>query len=372
MKIIKNFNLSFSTSDINFFVKESKKALKRGIVSESYNVIKFQNSFSRWIKSKFAIFNGSGTDSLDIAFRILDKKKKIILQANNFFAAQVALENSAKKESLYCDIELENLGIDPNNLEYLLKKNINKVDSVCLAHMGGIISKYIYDIKYLCKKFNVGLIEDAAHAHGSHKDNIYAGNFGDIGCFSFYPTKVMTTGEGGMIVFNNPHYLDLVKSYKNFGRPDNNPWVREIKGINSKVTEFQAILGLVEMNRVKSRIKKRNIIAARYKENLKDTGYSIIFPFKSYSSFYKIFVFHNKINPNKIEKILNKKNIFLSGKAWPYPLHKQPLYSHLFNLNLPNANFFTENHFCLPIYPELKFNEIDKICFYLRKLEKNI
>ena len=133
------FKLRYSKKEIEYFLDYSMDILKSGFVSESKYVNFFEKSFSKFINVNNSIFVGSGTDALEIAFKATNKDKKIILQSNNFFAAHVALENS-NKEAIYCDLELETLGIDPNHLEYLLKKNINKVDAICLVHTGGIIS----------------------------------------------------------------------------------------------------------------------------------------------------------------------------------------------------------------------------------------
>ncbi len=99
----------------------------------------------------------------------------------------MALEN-ANKQAIYCDLELDSLGIDYNHLEKLLKKD-DEIGAVCIVHTGGLISKNIDKITKLCKKFSVLLIEDAAHAHGSFKNNKHAGTFGDIGCLVFFLQK---------------------------------------------------------------------------------------------------------------------------------------------------------------------------------------
>ena len=113
------------------------------------------------------------------------------------------------------DMEPESFSLCPKDLE--LKLN-DKIGAVIIVHVGGIISHEISKIVDMCKKYNVPLIEDAAHAHLSRVDGYVAGTIGDIGCFSFFPTKVMTTGEGGFISTNNEKYYEKIKSLKNFGR----------------------------------------------------------------------------------------------------------------------------------------------------------
>lgn len=365
MKKIKKFDLSFSPDDIDIYLNSIKKILKSGFLAEGNFVKKFEKEFKKLTKSKDAIMVGSGTDALEIAFKIV-KKKKIILQANNFFAAHVALEN-ANKEPLYCDLELDSLGIDCNHLEKLLMKD-SEIGAVCIVHTGGLISKNIDKIVKICKKFSVLLIEDAAHAHGSFKNNQHAGTFGDIGCFSFFSTKVMTTGEGGAIVTNNIKYSKLIRSLKDFGREYKDSWIRKVRGSNCKVTEMQAALGLLELKRLSSRMLKRKKLANKIKTDLKNSNFKIYWPEKQQKcSFYKIFLEHLKYDASKIEKILHKNKLPLSGKVWLYPLHKQPKYIKK-GLNLKNTDQFVKKHFSIPIYPELDIGIISKYTKFLKKI----
>ncbi len=367
MRKIKKFDLKYSKKDIIFFNNFSTKILKKGFIAEGSTVRKFENEFSKFIDIKFSNFVGSGTDALEIAFKLV-KKKKILLQTNNFFAAHVAIENS-KKIPVYCDMELNTLGIEVNELQRILKKD-KDIGAVCIVHTGGLISENIMKIKKICKENNVLLIEDAAHAHGSFKNNTHAGGFGDIGCFSFFSTKVMTTGEGGMVVTNNKQIYDKVKSLKDFGRPHKDSWIRTTAGSNCKVTEFQAALGLLELKRIKKRIRKRYYLAKRIKKNLINSNFKVFWPKKQQNcSFYKLFLQHKSLNAHKIEKEMEKKGIPLSGQVWPYPLHKQPLYIKQIKRKFNFTDFFVKKHFSFPIYPELTYSDIDFMTNNLKKIK---
>lgn len=356
---IKKFNLKYSQSEINFVVNNYKKVLQSGFISEGKNVFKFQKKFSQFINCRNCLFVGSGTDALDIAFRMVEKKK-IVLQTNNFFAANVAIEN-ANKEAIYCDIELESFGIDYNQLKEIIYNNHKDIGAVCVVHLAGKISKDIFKIKNLCKKYKILLIEDAAHAHGSKIKDYYAGTIGDIGCFSFYPNKIMTTGEGGILVSNNEDLLSLAKSLKNFGRTDSE-YIRTNKGINSKVTESQALLGLLELKRVSKRIVKRNKIANMYDSLLKNYDCKFIVN-NNYDicSYYKYVVLDRDLNFDKFNNFMSKCGIELPGKSWPYNLHDQPSINKNKNANLNNSLIYAKYHYCLPMYPELEMSEVNYI-----------
>jgi len=368
MKKIKKFDLSYSSKQITKYLKYAKQILNSGFLAESKMVKKFEEKFSKFTKIKYSNFVGSGTDALEISFKLV-KKRKILLQTNNFFAAHVAVEN-ANKIPVYCDIELNTLGIDVSKMEELLKKD-KQIGAVCIVHTGGIISKDILRIKKICKKYAVLLIEDAAHAHGSFKNKLHAGSFGDIGCFSFFSTKVMTTGEGGMLVTKNKYINKKIKSLKDFGRPKKDSWIRVMNGSNCKVTEFQAALGLLELDRFKNRIKKRYKLAKRIKTNLNNSNFKIYWPINQNScSFYKLFIEHKTLDYNKVKKELKKLNIPLSGQVWPFPLHNQPLYRNKSLKKFINTDIFVKKHFSFPIYPELTYSDVDFMTNGLKQLIK--
>ena len=234
--------------------------------------------------------------------------------------------------------------------------------------MGGIIHSEILEIRNFCKKNKIYLIEDAAHAHFS-KNLLNAGNFGDIGCFSFFPTKVMTTGEGGMLVTNNSYLYKKMKSLKNFGR-SSNPLILKNIGANYKISEFNSCLGIMELSRINSRIKKRNELVKLYHTQLSKDKYEVLLQNGGSSSYYKCIV-KTRLSYQKIKEKLNEKGVSLTGKVWEIPIHKQKIFLEkklIRKTNFINATNFAKNHFCPPNYPELKFGEAEKICKILNRI----
>ena len=129
-----------------------------------------------------------------------------------------------------------------------------------IVHIGGIITPNIHEIVKICKKFNVPLVEDAAQAQGSKYKNIFAGNFGIAGAISFFTTKVMTTGEGGMVTTNKKNLYKTMYSMRRFGMKKNKIFHDLISG-NYKLSDFSALLGIIELKRINKRIRKRNQLA---------------------------------------------------------------------------------------------------------------
>jgi dTDP-4-amino-4,6-dideoxygalactose transaminase len=364
------FRLNYDDSFIDSFISGATDILESGFIGEGKYVKLFEKSFSNLVKSKYCTAVTNGTNALEIALKAIGVSgKKVILPSNTFFATAVAVKN-AGAEILLVDIEEDNFSICPNDLS---KKIINhNVGAVILVHIGGIISKHYKEIQKICKNMNIALIEDAAHAHTSNMDGIFAGSIGDIGCFSFFPTKVMTTGEGGMITTNSKQYYDKIKSIKNFGRDINDEGICvNPEGQNSKVNEFTGLMGHLESQRVQERVSLRNKYVNLYERLLSDTNYEIVKQERGLCSYYKCILKIDPIQYNNIKEYCDIKNIRLTGEVYRIPIHKQPLFKNTMNsINLPITDKVCSSHICPPLYPELTEDEIYYICDTLKEIER--
>ena len=184
----------------------------------------------------------------------LKKNDEVIIPSQTFIAtASSVLRNNLKLK--ICDVN-EKFQMDFDALKKTVSK---KTKAVILVHYGGHIDKNIFQIKNFLKKKKIKIIEDCAHAIGAKRKGVYAGNIGDIGCFSFYSTKNLTTGEGGMIVSNNVEFFNIrsiqIKRFKL-----NLSWSICELGTNSRMTEFQAS-SIEQMKRIIEITNKRNQIA---------------------------------------------------------------------------------------------------------------
>ena len=301
-----------------------------------------------------------------MALKAIDVKgKKVIIPSNTFFATSVAVTNSGGIVELV-DMESDSFSICPKDLKSKLTPDVG---AVIIVHIGGIISHKISKIVDLCKKMNVPLIEDAAHAHLSYRGKYTAGTIGDIGCFSFFPTKVMTTGEGGIVSTNNKRFYEKMKSLKNFGRDINDAGIIvNPEGNNFKINEFTGLLGSIECDRVISRIEIRTKLLDRYYENLKDTKYSVIKQKGNGRCAYYKAIVKTPINSSWLKTYCKEHNISLTGEVYKIPVHLQPLYKKQFSyVNLPNTDYYYKHHICPPLYPELTIKEVDYICDVLKQ-----
>lgn len=335
-------------------------------IGESKFVKEFETKFAKLSDVKHAIACSNGTTALDLALRAIDvTDKEVIIPSNTFFATSVAVTNAGGIIKLV-DIEDENFSIDPKQLR---EKITRETGAVIIVHIGGIISKHIEEIVNICKENNVPLIEDAAHAQCSTFKGVTAGGWGTLGCFSFFPTKVMTTGEGGMVTTNDDILADKIKSLKNFGRDNTNAGICiNPLGNNYKINEFTGLMGSMECDRVISRIDKRNILIQRYIGNLKNSSYIPVLQEEGYCSYYKM-ILKTDIDREWLRTYCKTNGITLTGEVYNTPVHQQPLYSQYKNEFLPVTDKVCSSHICPPLYPELTEKEVDYICQVLLKAE---
>ena len=206
------FRLKFDFKSKFKFLKGSWDILSSDRpLGESKYVKEFEDKFAKMSDAKYALACSNGTTAIELALKSLGVyNKKVLIPSNTFFATSVAVTNAGGIIELL-DMEPQSFSICLKDLE---SKITPQTGAVIIVHIGGIISHDINKIVELCKKHNVPLVEDAAHAHFSLKGTHRVGVIGDVGTFSFFPTKVMTTGEGGMITTNNKELYDKMKSLK--------------------------------------------------------------------------------------------------------------------------------------------------------------
>ena len=377
----KSYNMAlpfFEKKEIKNVLKEYKNILEgKGLLSMGVNVEKFENEFSKYIGCKFANVTSSCTGALELTLNALNISEgdEVIVPCQTFFGtASAVVRNKLKLK--FCNID-ENFSIDYENLKKLVTK---KTKAIIVVHFAGLIQKNIFEIKKFCKKKNIFLIEDCAHAIGASIKGIKAGNIGDAGCFSFYSTKNLTTGEGGMITSNNKKFSKLTKSLRSRGININskNEIFTNI-GTNLRVTEFQAILGRIQLKRINKIVQHRNLLVKTYNNQLKDLKkndkdfFSIKLNEKNnekniHAYWRYILKFNYNINRLKLKKNLKKFNINID---WPYVplLHKQPaLKKYYKGKYLKQSEKLTKNFVCLPLHSGMNLKDI----FYISKKLSNV
>jgi dTDP-4-amino-4,6-dideoxygalactose transaminase len=228
----------------------------------------------------------------------------------------------------------------------------SNTSGLILVHIGGIISRDIEEIRALCDQKRIWLFEDCAHAHGSALGGRMAGMFGLGGAYSFFSTKVITCGEGGMLVTNDDALAHRVRLLRNYGKPSQ--WVTSCEefGLNWRLNELAAAVAVVQLKRLDEFISWRTRIAGLYTQRLaRFADVRTIQPNERCSWYKYIVLLPPSIDRDKVRDDAKKSGVSLSGGVYELPLHRQPVAAKLgFRGTFPHADKFCDHHICLPIY----------------------
>jgi perosamine synthetase len=330
------------------------------ISSKGKYINKFENKFAKFIKIKHAISVVNGTSALHLALLALDinKNHEVIVPSFTYIAPVNAIKYVGANVR-FIDSKLSTWQIDETKLLRTINK---KTKAIIVPHLYGQINE-IKKIKSICKKKKIFLIEDCAEAFGCYYKKKHLGTFGDVSTFSFFGSKTITTGEGGMVVTNNKKIAEKIYALKTQGVDPNKNYWHNIIGYNFRMTNICAAIGLAQLNNVKNILKNKIRVFKTYKKYLNKSILNFNHEIKNTkSSFWIITIFvKNKNYRNKLIKKLKKNKI--ETRTTFNPVHKMPMY---YNKNykklLPNAVILSETGICLPSGPELKENQIKKIC----------
>ena len=364
---LKKIKVAVPSLNIKEYKRIKEVILNGKIVSGKY-VKEFEEKFSKFIGTNYACAVNSGTAALHTALRCLEIKpgSEVIVPAISFMstASAVIHHNCIPK---FCDISIKDYCIDTNDLK---KKISNKTKAVIITHFTGNVCN-LSEIKKILKKKNIPLIEDCAQAHGSKFNNKKVGSFGDISCFSFYVTKHMTTGEGGVLCFNKKKYERISKMFRNHGLKNRDE--HDIVGYNYRMNEIAALIGIEQLKKV-DKINNQRIQNSKYLikslKKIKQNWFELqqIPNYSKHTFFWlALRIINKKIKLSKVIKYLSKKGIEVRSR-YNYPLYKHPLF---LNLKVRGQNyervFLSEseklagNIFGLPNHQKLKKNDLDYI-----------
>lgn len=358
--------------------KEVMKSLNQRWLTNGPFLKKFENKTKQFIGSKHAIGVGSATHALHLSVKSLGigPGDEVLVPTFTFAATANAVLYCGAKPIL-TDVDLDTFNISSKEIE---KKITKRTKATIVVHYGGQPCD-MDKIISISKKRGLHLIEDCAHALGSTYKNKKCGSIGDIGCFSFYPTKIITTGEGGMITTNNSKLYEKVRILRSQGmdiqatdREKNAKWKYNIVdlGYNYRMDEMSASLGFSQIRRVTKINKLRIKLAKNYDKLLgKIKGISIPKTKPNRNHIYHLYTikiekdFH--LSRDQLFNKLHKKGIGTSVQY--FPLHLMPYFKKYFhpkNSDFPIANLLKDQILCLPIFPKMTTKQIEYVVSKLK------
>jgi len=353
--------------------KSVVKALNQRWLTNGPILKKFEKKFQNFIGSKYSVGVSSATHALHLAIRSLNigKGDEVIIPTFTFVATANAVKYCGA-EPVFVDVDPFTFNISPKEIE---KKITKKTKAIIPVHYGGQACD-MDEIISLAKKHNLYIIEDCAHALGSTYRKLKCGNIGDVGCFSFYPTKVITTGEGGMVSTNNSLVHKRVNLLKSQGmnvlpqeREKKAVWKYDILdlGYNYRLDEIRSSLGVSQLKRIREINKLRIKIAKKYdKEIEKIKGLSIPKTKPDRNHIYHLYTIkiENDYHLTR-DKLYNKLHLAGIGTSVQfYPLHLMSYYKTKYRTKIhqfPIANFLKDTVLSLPIYPKMTTKQIAQV-----------
>lgn len=373
MKKIKMADPYFNQSDRQS-IHEGIDEILSGSLSMGPNVNAFENEFAKKIGVRHAIAMNSCTSALEVA--LIAKNvigREVIIPSETFIATAMAV-HLAGGIPVFAEISESTLCLDFNDI----KSKINsKTAGVILVHMAGLITPDIFELRQFCDQHKLFLIEDVAHALGASYENFMAGSFGNIGCFSFYPTKIITCGEGGMLTTNEDKVADIARSLQNRGKDIHSSGeIYTIPGRNIRMTEMSALLGRVQLSHLEDFIKRRRALASIYANELSGfENFSILFPkIIESSSFWKFPIIVNQfIDRDSIMQSLINEGVEVDKAYYP-PVHLQPVFSNLYGTYkgmLPKTENILNRHIFLPCHPRMSDKDAIFVTHTLKDAIKN-
>ncbi len=374
-KKIPLLRLNYSKREKNFITTGVNEILNSGFLTMGKKVHQFEELFAKFIGTKYAVAVNSGTSALEIPLRALNVKgKSIIIPTNTFMATPLAALHAGAKV-IFVDTSKEDLSIDPKEIE---KKITNNTVGIIPVHIGGIISSKWAEIKKICRSNKLFILEDAAHAHGAKFNDQNAGSLGIAAAFSFYPTKVFNTGEGGMITTNDKSLYKKFITLRDHGKRNPKKNVHSELGYNWRMAEINGLLGVQQMKKAKIILKDRRNQAKLYDNLLKNVSKLKLLkiPNNVKSSYYKYIIFVKSSIRDKVKRQMEKNfGIILPGEVYNTLCHSQPVIKKNKNSIIKrgsqvfkNSKEISSEQLCLPLYPGLKENEIKYVVKSLKKI----
>lgn len=347
------------------------KTISKGEIFFGKQIRTFEKKFIKKYKAKYGIAVGSGTEALFISLKTLNLKPgdEIITAANTAIPTISAIINAGGTPRLV-DIGEDYL-IDVKKIE----KEINsKTRAIIPVHLYGQMCDMDFIVK-ISKKYKIIVIEDCAQSQGSIYKKKYSGTIGKFGCFSFYPTKILGAyGDGGFIVTNDLRAFKQIKRLRFYGieTVEKNKYKNQYyaceNGLNSRLDEVQATILNFKLNKVDSFISKRRTLAKKYMTKLANTSLRLPVEKPDCKHVYHLFtVYHPK--GEAIKKILLNKKI-QTRSIYPFTIQSMKAYKNIIKnkKRLKNSEIKAKGIFSLPLYPELKESEINKIIIVLKKI----
>lgn len=355
-EVVPSFQTGFSEGEITEVLASTEQILRTGQLILGPYTREFEAAMADVAQTEHAIAVNSGSTALEIAYKALDvKDRQVLVPTNTNFATAAAAVYAG------ANVELYDNGLYPDFDDLTERLNAD-TGAVVVVHIGGYISSDMQRIAARCQNLGIPLIEDAAHAHGALQDGQAAGSFGRAAAFSFFPTKTITTSEGGMIATNDADLATKARQYRDQGRSADG-LTHEVWGNSWRITEIGAALGLAQIRRIEEDTDRRAAIITRYQTELAGTvlEFPALTPGSRPSGHKCIAILPENISRDALKKALLSRGVQLGRGVYEKPLHQQPLFEESKRGRYKMADSFASRHLCLPLWRFMEERDVSRV-----------
>jgi perosamine synthetase len=347
----------------NEFIYLTDAFMSTWISSSGKYIDQFEHNFAQYSNCDYGVSVANGTVALHLALTVLDiGYGDEVIVPDLTFAATINSVLHANATPVIVDIEKDSWCINPQEIE---KAITPKTKAIIPVHLYGQVCdmKSIIDI---AKRYNLKVIEDCAEAHGAMYNGKKVGSFGDIGCFSFFGNKVITTGEGGMCTTNNQVLDEKMRLYRDHGMSKSKKYLHEVVGYNYRMTNMQAAIGVAQLERIDFIHEKRRIYENTYKDVLNNTKFHFQHEFQDRSRITWLVSILLDESINKEEYVKKLKQEGIDVRDFFQPLSSMKIYEKYCKNKTPVSHDISKYGINLPTYESLKSLKD------LKKILKNI
>lgn len=355
----------FHDEDVPELLSRLEEIIRGGRLIFGANTREFEEEFRRFVGTKQAVTVNSCTTALEITMRFFQVEGHEVIVPTNTFASCVKAIMYAGGRPVLADMDPETFCVDTEDVISRINSN---TAGVIVVHIAGLIYPEIDRLREVCRERGLFLIEDPSHAHGATIDGRAAGSLADAACFSFYPTKVMTTGTGGMITTDNAELAEYARSVRHHGQGESLESIINL-GNDWCMDEMSAALGVYQLRRLEENVAHRNRVVGWYREQLRDVEW-IQVPLYAENlrhAYYKFPVMLDEgINKGRLRQIMLDEYRIELGSIYDPPCHLHPVFQkHLgcYEGMFPLAEAALRRQICLPVHALVTEEDVrDVVC----------
>ena len=360
----------FHDEDVPELLLRLENIIRGGRLIFGENTREFEDSFREHAGTKHAVTVNSCTTALEIVMRFFKVKGREVIVPTNTFASCVKAIMYAGGIPVLADMDSETFCLDTEDVIGRINSN---TAGIIVVHIAGLIYPEIDRLREVCRERGVFLIEDPSHAHGARIDERPAGGLTDAACFSFYPTKVMTTGTGGMITTDDAELAAYARSVRHHGQGESLESIVNM-GNDWCMDEMSAALGVYQLKRLEENVAHRNRVVEWYRRELKEVDWITVplYPENLRHAYYKFPVMLAEgIDKKKLRQIMLDEYQIELGSIYDPPCHLHPVFQKelgCYEGMFPRAEAVLRRQVCLPVHAAVSEDDVSRVVSALQEV----